>query len=201
MANDPITDPLLSILIPTMPCRKEYLDRLMLVLEPQAAGKSVEILLERDAGDHDGGLQIGQKRNALVARSRGLFVAFVDDDDLVSVDYVDRILSAIINNPGIDCIGIEGQMTVDGQAGFAKPFYHSIANKAWREEKGVYYRPPNHLNPIRRELVAQVSFLPVSFGEDRDFSARIYPLLRREIVLQGTLYYYLYRRERPEKKK
>lgn len=192
---------LLSILIPTLsnPTRQSYLARLMNDLGPQVARMTdeVEVLTEVDNGQ----LQIGTKRNWLVSRSKGKFIAFVDDDDAVALDYVQRITDAIRENPDIDCVGMQGTFVVDERFEQAKPFYHSIAYPAWREEKGVYYRPPNHLNPIRRDHVLATPFKEISFGEDKDYSERIYPLLKKEKYLQGSLYLYLFRREKKEMQK
>lgn len=194
METNPVSEPLLSILIPTIPARADLLARLMAVLNPQTGSSEVEVLIESD----DCQLQIGQKRNLLVARSRGKFISSIDDDDLVEPDYVERIIGAIRDNPEIDCVGIEGRLIVDGRGPFAKPFYHSIAYETWRENKGVYYRAPNHLNPIRRDHVVATPFLPISFGEDRDFSARIYSRLKLEVTLLGVIYHYLYRTTKTE---
>jgi len=40
-------------------------------------------------------MTIGAKRNQLLHRAKGDYVAFVDDDDLVSSDYVNKVLSAV----------------------------------------------------------------------------------------------------------
>jgi len=70
-------------------------------------------------------------------------------------------------------------------------FIHSIEYDRWYEKDGVYFRCPNHLNAIRRELVLRVGFLEKNRGEDHDFSIRIQPLLKTEIKIEGVIYYYL----------
>lgn len=178
----------LSILICTMPSRKYFLDRLLKTLNKQLNNR-VEVLVESD----DGEMKIGHKRNKLLDKSIGKYVCFVDDDDLVSDDYVLRILSGISGNP--DCCSLEGIYTVNGEN--PTLFRHSIRYTKWETaiEQGevVYYRCPNHLNPIRREIATKVRFNDsMSNGEDKDFSDRIREFLKNESVINDVIYHYLY---------
>ena len=124
----------------------------------------------------------------LLEESQGEYVAFVDDDDLVSNDYVGFILRAIDREP--DVVGLHGIITTNGKN--AKPFIHSIKYKTWFENNGIYYRYPNHLNPVKRVLALQVKFPDKSHGEDRDYSDRLFPLLKTEVMIEDPIYFYLY---------
>jgi hypothetical protein len=62
----------------------------------------------------------------------------------------------------------------------------------WFEEDGVYYRTPNHICPIKTELVRIVDFDDVAWGEDYPFSQRIKPLLKSEVEIEEPLYFYQY---------
>jgi cellulose synthase/poly-beta-1,6-N-acetylglucosamine synthase-like glycosyltransferase len=159
----------------------------MNILEPQKTTE-VEILVEVD----DGKKTIGQKRNELLKKSRGDFICFCDDDDLVSKDYIPKILNAIKSNP--DCCGIEGMMSIDGKN--PKKFIHSLKYSTWFEKKGIYYRCVNHLNPVRRSLAMKVKFPNVSVYEDRSYSMRMRNLVKTEEYIDGVIYYYLYRRKK-----
>ena len=152
-------------------------------LRPQKT-EEVEILVEVD----DGKLLIGEKRNFLLKRAKGDYVCFVDDDDDVSDDYVSKILKAIEKNP--DCCGLEGQVTTNGRR--RKKFIHSLKYKMWFEKNGVYYRNPNHLNAIKREIALKVGFTEKSHGEDRDFSKAVLPYLKTEEYIEGPIYFYKY---------
>jgi len=87
-------DMILSILIPTLEARRALFDRVQGQLAGQAAAagieEDIEILDCRDNGERS----IGWKRNRLIERAQGEFVAFVDDDDTVSDDYLPRICQA-----------------------------------------------------------------------------------------------------------
>lgn len=174
----------LSILICTLNRRRHYFDRLAARLNPQKTD-NVEILASCD----DGELSIGAKRNLLVSKAQGDYVCFVDDDDLVSENYVAKILEATQSNP--DCIGLEGIITFNGNE--PKKFIHSLRFKHWFERRGVYYRNPNHLNPIRRDIVLKEPFQEINQGEDSDFSKRVLPHLQSEQFVVGPIYFYEFR--------
>ncbi len=176
----------LSILICTLYSRKAHLQKLLQVLRPQYKQKfpdKVEVLIEVDNGK----MSIGAKRNLLLRAAQGDYVCFIDDDDMVAVDYVDKIMLAIQSDA--DCCSLIGEIHQKRKRRRRK-FIHSIKYNKWFEQNGVYYRCPNHLNAIRRELALKVLFPEIDKGEDRDFSMRLLPLLQNEAQIEGTLYYY-----------
>ena len=171
----------LSILVCSIQVRKKQLARLLNILSPQITEK-VEILVETD----DEQMTIGTKRNKLLHRAQGDYVAFVDDDDVVSSDYINKILKAMSTLP--DCCSLTGEIVHHGRK---NAFIHSIEYDRWYEKDGVYYRHPNHLNAIKRELTLQIGFPEKNHGEDHDFSKQILPLLKTEARIDGIIYYYL----------
>lgn len=177
----------LSILICHLPSRVHYLDRLLQVLRPQLRP---DVNIRIDGGEGS----VGAKRNRLLQAATGLYSAFVDDDDLVSMDYVERILRA--SSQGFDCCSLTGEITVDG--GVPRTFSHSMKHgPEWREENGVYLRPPNHLNAVRSEIAKQVTFPDSSFGEDHRWSTRLWPLLQTEAETgPEPLYFYEFRSQK-----
>lgn len=172
----------LSILICSLEERKDLLDRLLYRLKPQKDDR-VEILTEVD----DRKILIGKKRNILMRRATGQYVAYVDDDDLVSFDYVRKILKATKKSP--DCCGMEGIITFRGK--YPCKFIHSKKYKHWSQKDGVYYRPPNHLNPIKREIARHFPFPELNKYEDRNYSTRAYSHLKSEIYINDPIYFYL----------
>lgn len=178
----------LAILIPTLTSRRHLLERLLDNLDNQPGREHVKVFKDEDAGQ----MTTGQKRNRLLEVSNGCdFCAFVDDDDLVSDDYIPRVLKAIESKP--DVVGLEGIMTRGGH--YPQRFVHSLRYTHWYDEgqfpNKVYYRNPNHLNPVRRELALAARF-PYKFsGEDHDYSKALLPLLKTEVFLEKPIYYYL----------
>jgi glycosyltransferase involved in cell wall biosynthesis len=170
-----------SILICTLDKRQTHLERLMKILQPQIT-EEVEVLTEKDNGE----ILIGAKRNKLLERASGSYVAFIDDDDRVDAQYVSKILSAIETEP--DCVGIEGIMKTDGRN--ACKFIHSLRYREWFEKSGVYFRNPNHLNPVKREIALSVKFPELNHGEDHDYSKRLLEHLTKEVYINGPIYFY-----------
>lgn len=181
----------LSILICSLENRINFLNKLLNQLNPQL-NDLVEVLIKSDNGE----MSIGEKRNILLNKSKGEYVCFIDDDDLVSDDYVSLILDRIHLNP--DVIGFELEYFIDGTLqGIA---YHSNKYPKWSESTStnpkynmMYYRCPNHLNPIKRDIVMDVMYQPINHGEDKIFSELIFKKLITEEYINKPLYFYYFR--------
>jgi glycosyltransferase involved in cell wall biosynthesis len=191
---DAAPEPCLSVLIPTLVERREQCARLLAELDRQirqhGLADEVEVLSLLDNRE----APVGVKRNALLDRARGDFVAFVDDDDEISPDYVALFHRAIVEHPAIDCVGITGRIVfVGGQERF---FIHSTRYRAYRSRGGVYYRPPYHLNPIRRAIATRYRFEPINYSEDIDWAMRLCRdrALQREHFVEPVVYTYHSRR-------
>jgi glycosyltransferase involved in cell wall biosynthesis len=148
-----------------------------------------EILWESDNGERT----TGEKRNSLLSKATGEYVAFFDDDDWPSPIYVSSILSAIKTRP--DCCSLLGEITTDG----ANPelFEHSIKYPEWRTNTDSvirYERNPNHLNPIKASIAKQIKFQHINYGEDRVWSEELCKsgLLKTESKIENVIYYYRY---------
>lgn len=176
----------LSILIATMPSRSERFLELRYVLETQILlhKLSDEVEIIYDAAMH---YNIGTKRNILLNEARGKYIVFCDDDDKVSPEYVLKLFLAC---DGSDCIGISGFITTNGQN--KKQWHISKEYGSWYERGGVYYRTPNHISPVKRELALQAGFPDIAFGEDAEYSRRLLPLLNTETKVEGNIYHYDY---------
>ncbi len=186
---------LLSICICSIFTRANFLDRLLAVLRPQLSQR-VELLLAIDAGQ----VSIGQKRQRLLEQARGEFVVFIDDDDLVSPDYVRQILTAIYRNPTADAITYLSRRFCDGA--FEANCSYSLRNASNEGSVVIdgfktYTRWPYHVTPIRRTIALQVGFTNQDFLEDTVFAQRLRPLLHSEEHIQAYLYEYWWRTKRP----
>lgn len=180
-----------SILIPTLETRVNFLYRVYTNLEGQikrhGLENEIEILLHQDKGKKT----IGQKRNELIQRAKGKYISFVDDDDNVTAFYINTIYNALQQDK--DCVKLIGLMTTDGRN--QKRFTHSLKYRTYFEQNKEYFRPPNHLNPIKKELAEKFSFLEKNFGEDTDWAMRLCNagVLKSEAETISPLYLYLYR--------
>jgi glycosyltransferase involved in cell wall biosynthesis len=184
---------LLSLLIPTLVCRREYLALLQRVLGPQTRDNpQVESIVFSDDGERS----IGTKRNQMVAMARGDYIAFIDDDDLVAPDYVARVIEALKTRPAPDCVGFRMKRYSNGRPigeGIHSIRFECYGQKQLPEGMTLYERTPNHLNPIRADLVRQVPFPDLNWGEDSAFARGVRPLLKSEVFIDEYLYMYYYR--------
>jgi glycosyltransferase involved in cell wall biosynthesis len=147
--------------------------------------KTTEVeLLSNDRMD----VSTGEKRNMLIDSSSGEFVVFVDDDDDVYDYYVEEILKTINENPQVDCIGINGVISFNGQN--HKKWFISKKFERWYENSDGYYRTPNHISPIRRSIAKSVGFPKTYNGEDFAYSIGVLPHLHKEATIQKPLYHY-----------
>lgn len=182
-----MSKPKLSILICHQPDRHErvkFLSRLKQIVWPQ-------LQLYAEMRIHEGiGISIGQKRNELLQDAEGEYVCFIDDDDRVTDDYVERLMEGI--NKGVDCCSLKGIITEDGKN--PKTFIHSIRYDSWYEKDGIYYRNPNHLNAVRASIAKQMKFPETNHGEDKSYSDQLKQsgLIKTEYWIEDTIYYYEY---------
>lgn len=165
-----------------MPVRAQKLANLRQVLDRQLTPE-VEVVTDISMN-----YNIGTKRNKLLALASGKYVVFIDDDDLISSDYVEKILEACKSD--CDCIGINGIITING--GAERKWDISKVHGSWWEQDNVYYRTPNHISPVKRELALLAGFPEISFSEDHEYSMRLLPMLKTEVKILGNLYFYRY---------
>lgn len=148
-----------------------------------------EILFEID----NGFLSTGEKRNSILSRAKGDYVAFFDDDDWPSPNYIGLILEAIKTEP--DCCSLLGEMTTNGMN--PEVFEHSIKYSAWKTNPNgpiKYERNPNHLNAIKASIAKSIKFPTIDHGEDHAWSKKLKDsgLLKTEAHIKETIYYYRY---------
>lgn len=181
----------LSLLICSTPERAPMLRRLVAWLRAQIRGFNCAHAVEIVVDDSGTAVSIGEKRQRLLSRAVGEYVAFIDDDDWVAYDYVERVLRAVVGG-GPDCASLVGLMTTDGEN--PERFEHALKYSKWETVNGVHVRCPNHLNAVRRELALKVGFPSKNFGEDADYSMRLRELLKTEASTgDEPLYFYWYR--------
>ena len=143
------------------------------------------------AAKDSGTATIGHKRNQLLKSSNAEYVSFFDDDDMPLGGYIKQY-HYLKNKP--DCLSFKGVITFDG--GNKKTFIHEFGIDRYYERDRVYYRPPNHLNVIKRSIAVQVPFPEKDFGEDTDWAME---LRRKNLVKRaintglGAVYHYDYK--------
>lgn len=152
-------------------------------------GKFIEVI-----SDDEVGVNVGHKRNNLLKRAKGEFVVFIDDDDLIYPNYLDSIISKIIEKPDSDCIGINGIITTNGED--KRKWFISKEYGKWYEDNKIYYRTPNHISPVRREIAQSKGFPCIEHGEDYHYSMGILNSLNNEAIIHEPIYHYRYKTQK-----
>lgn len=184
--------PALSVLVCTLSTRvNKFLPSLIEDLHKQAEGHPVEILF---LGDNKR-MSVGDKRNKLLEMASGRYTCFVDDDDRIAPNYIKSIMS-VLSSQQPDVVTFQAQITTNGKD--PRPVFYSRNYKKDFDKGRVHYRIPNHLMVIRSQLTKRTKFQPINHGEDRRWAINIYPHLRKEVVIPGTLYYYDFNTETSE---
>jgi len=184
--------PIWSILILTQPARATFLGKLLGVLGPQLEKRLDEVELVIRVFDKN--LLLGENREIMRQAAKGRYIAFVDDDDLVPANYVEKILPLL---DGIDYIGFRLQAYTDGVPMI--PTFHSLQHEFWYSTEKAHFRDISHLNPMRRELALVV---PMSGRKGEDFrwanAMREKGIVKTERYIDEVMYHYYYRTVRPE---
>lgn len=170
----------LSVLILTMPSRKAMFNALTDELTKQIGHLPVEVLYDDHAGN------IGARRQNLLQQSQGRYVAFIDDDDTVSENYIRDILKAIRTSP--DCVGMRGIMTTNGRD--SKDWEISNKHTVWSTVGNKYLRHTNHLSPVKREIALSVGFPALQHGEDYAYSMGLVGKVKTEVMIEHAIYHY-----------
>jgi glycosyltransferase involved in cell wall biosynthesis len=177
----------LSILILTLPTRIDSYARLIKSLNQQVIENNlihrVQILTLCDTKE----ISVGEKRNILLNKSIGRYVCFIDDDDVIATNYLSVIMSAL--NSNADVITFCGDY-VENE--IRTPFSISMVHRGNFNEPNMFYRLPNHLCPVKREIALSCQFTDKNFGEDSDYAEKINKYLKNEYHIQEKLYFYMY---------
>ena len=211
-----------SILILTIPPRAAMLARLLSVLRPQVEAANaghwpapIELLVREydpavplaplvdKEARREPNRPVGENRELLRRAAKGEYISFIDDDDLVSPNYVGHILPLL---DGVDHIGFNLEQRLDGRGyGAQGVHYRSLR---WRQPCFLppgglcgHYADFSHLEPMRRELALAVPMSgwpsdDVRWAED----LRKLNIVQTEHYVDETLYYYLTRTSKPELK-
>ena len=182
--------PILSILTPAVPSRMAQLAKLCDELARQIGGLAVEHLTLLDNKRRT----VGEKRDALLRAARGAYVAFVDDDDWISPDYVAELVKAAKEGP--DVITFNQHCTVNATQ-FEVQFKLGNPNEA-PNGTGTIKRNAWHVCAWRRTLAIQSRFPANSFGEDWAFAEPLCRIAKTEIHIQKVLHFYRHSAETTE---
>jgi len=181
----------LDILICTLNKRKRKYEKLKEELNRQIKenklDKSVVVMSFPDNGDRS----IGYKRNTLLEMSLGEYVCFLDDDDMISSDYVKELYNATLK--GADCVAFNVELNTGK---IKTPYLFSKEHKEYSFKNNCYLRPVGHLCPIKREIAIKYKFKELPKESDRGSDVHwALDLVRNnaiktEVKVEKVLYFY-----------
>lgn len=182
-------NPLLSVLVPTL--QRRNWQPLVDHLNRQAAKypDKVEVLTELD----DGQATSGVKRQALVNRSRGEYLCFVDDDDWVANYYIEGLLSGIERAP--DVVTFKSHLTWVNNPARQEVWSYRLVEG---DQRHLGVMSAGHLCAWRRGLATSVGWCPyLGYGDDQLWYK---PLIAsfasitciKEVHIEEILYHYHY---------
>jgi len=180
--------PILSILTPSVPERIDsHLKKLMDKLKKQIGDKRVEHLVFLDNRKRS----IGYKREALVEIAKGKYMAFVDDDDDVSDDYIDSLLEAIKSNA--DVITFKQKCLVNDNLPSVINF--SLKNKVNQEyfPNVIIQRMPFHVCAWKSDIAKKYKFTDKNYSEDWFWSQQLIKEAKTEYHIDKIIHTYIYR--------
>lgn len=148
----------LSILTPTIPGREKQLLELTEKIQKQIGDLPVEHLSLCDNRKRS----IGAKRQSLVDIAQGKYIAFCDDDDDISDDYVEEILKAT---------SVDADVITFEQDSFYNEHYSKIVFGLNNQDEGyrpngITLRAPWHVCAWKKSAVKTCQFGERNNGED-----------------------------------
>jgi hypothetical protein len=193
------TDILWTIGILTIIQRKDKLLRLINTLNDQtliSIADRIEVIIVSD----DKTRTVGDKRNEVLEKANGKYVCFIDDDDLISSNYIPKIFNKL-DKEIYDGIGFWGLYYVSEKPTML--FNHANINNGHFKKDGKQYRPLNHLNPVRTEIAKAIGFPDKNYAEDADYCDRLLKsgLVQSEYNFDEVMYHYLWSPQETETQK
>jgi glycosyltransferase involved in cell wall biosynthesis len=178
--------PLLSILTPAIWGRVDQSQALHDGIQSQAAALP-DFRMEHLVLLDDRKMTIGEKRQKLLESARGDYVAFVDDDDGVSDDYISSLAGAIAH--GADVVTFVQRAVINGVVGHVDFRVTHKADEPWRHGETAKRRPW-HVCAWKRELVRDCRFLFCNYGEDAAWVAQACGRVKTGVHVPRVLHIY-----------
>lgn len=175
----------LSILIPSIPSRFDRVKQLVGELEGQIAGRDdVEIIVFMDNKKRT----IGGKRNDIKHLATGKYFSMIDDDDGVSVKYVEELCNAI-ESFNVDVITFDSIAHIDGQDGIVNMSIFNKENEQWKPND-ITKRQPFHMCAWKTDMFRHLKFSDTMYGEDAQFSKDGTAMAHTEHHINKILHHY-----------
>lgn len=184
--------PLFSILTTGIPSRMDMLKKLCNKIQEQISknnlvGKVEHIILI------DNKIQtIGRKRNNLLQNSLGHFVAFLDDDDDISDDYLSSIIDAITQYPDVDVITFKQKCFINNNPASTVIFGLQNNNEPYVPGQ-TFLRKPFHMCAWNRDIALSCNVPYHSYIEDSAWLSQLWKKASKDFFIDKILHTYVYK--------
>ena len=178
----------LSICICTIPGRESSLAQLNLKISNQISNGYKDVCELLYLGDNRS-MTLGTKRNRLKQIARGKYIIYVDDDDDVSDDYVQKLVEATYTD--VDVITIESKVTgVYDNVSYNCKFDLEILYNFDDHCNKTYWRIPNHICAIKADVYKSIPHPDITWGEDEAIKWLVKANCKTQYHIDSQLYHY-----------
>lgn len=186
---------MLSVLIPTIPERKDIFDSLWNELyrqltelyenHPMLGG--VDININRGHRFLNGGLSIGKKREDLVKRAKGKYLCFLDDDESIAPNYLETMVR--LCNEDKDVCTFRNITKLDTFWTVVDMSLNHTENEQVTPDS-IVKRKPWHVCPVRSEFAKLYEFEDSNYGEDWQWFERVLSHCQTEAKSNAIIHQY-----------
>lgn len=180
-----------SILILGVSDRITKLQNLFLKLEKQILDNNLKDEVEILALIDNKTRTVGSKRQSILDNSEGSFIAFLDDDDEISNDYIKEITDAIKIHSNVDVISFNQETHINNDPPNIVYFGLQYENTEYMNGVPVY-RKPFHMCAWNSNIAKSVKFKNISLTEDWTWIEELCKIAKTEHHIDKILHYYLY---------
>lgn len=185
---------ILSILIPTIKERagmftvlhNEVIRQVKYIDDTHPTLGQIEVLFDDSARYLDGGLSIGHKRQALLDRSKGKYVCFLDDDESIAPNYAETLVRLCVQNK--DVCTFRNISKLDNFWMIVNMGLAYQNNEA--TPRTTVKRKPWHICPVKSVYAKKYRFDNLNYGEDWHWMEKVLRHCRTEAKTDAIIHQY-----------
>jgi hypothetical protein len=184
--------PYLSILTPSVPSRiNTSLSKLITKIEKQIKDNNLEKKVEHLILIDNKIRTVGRKRDNLIQSAVGQFIAFVDDDDDISDDYVKELTNAIKNNPQVDVITFKQNCFIENNPKGIAVFSLNNENEPYAPNT-EFKRKPYHICAWNKRIAQKYRVPSNNICEDVGWCSQLWEEAKTEFFIDKALHSYIH---------
>ena len=155
-------------------------------------GKNIRILV------NDSNRGVGYCRNRIIDEAKGRFLYFMDSDDIIEFDTIQKLYDAIISNNAQIAYGsyeivdrINNSTHIYQKSSIILSGEDELATYAFKYVRNFHVSVCNHLIELSFLRNSGIRFLDVSFWEDMAFTTELVTKVTKAVLLSDITYHYI----------